>query len=197
MHLSNEVIKLKVNVSKMKLRKLENKDADRMLEWMHDDNVVEFMQADFKNKTIDDCENFIRTAKNDICNCHMAIVNDNDEYMGTVSLKNIQNDNAEFAITICRDAMGMGYSKFGMHEIIRYGFEELDLANIYWCVSPENKRAIKFYDKNGYPRHKIDAKFSGGATPRNRFRDLSGIRFQKRKCKKTEYENIFSSFESI
>lgn len=94
----------------MKLRKLENKDADRMLEWMHDDN-------------------------------------------------------AEFAITICRDAMGMGYSKFGMHEIIRYGFEELDLANIYWCVSPENKRAIKFYDKNGYPRHKIDAKFSGVLHP--------------------------------
>lgn len=146
----------------MKLRKLENKDADRMLEWMHDDNVVEFMQADFKNKTIDDCENFIRTAQNDFCNCHMAIVNDNDEYMGTVSLKNIQNDNAEFAITICRDAMGKGYSKFGMNEIIRYGFEELDLVNIYWCVSPKNKRAIKFYDKNGYPRHKIDAKFSGG-----------------------------------
>lgn len=34
MHLSNEVIKQKVNVSKMKLRKLENKDADRMLEWI-------------------------------------------------------------------------------------------------------------------------------------------------------------------
>lgn len=143
----------------MKLRKLKNKDANRMLEWMHDDNVVEFMQADFKNKTIEDCNNFISAAQNDTHNCHLAIVNENDEYMGTVSLKNIQNGNAEFAITICREAMGQGYSKFGMREIIRYGFEELNLNNIYWCVSPKNKRAVKFYDKNGYLRFRLQKNF--------------------------------------
>ena len=28
----------------------------------------------------------------------------------------------------------------------------LHLKMIYWCVSPKNKRAIRFYDKNGFKR---------------------------------------------
>ena len=41
-------------------------------------------------------------------NIHMAITDDNDEYMGTVSLKNINyiDSFAEFAITVRRTAMG-------------------------------------------------------------------------------------------
>ena len=45
---------------KMNLRKLELKDAPLMLEWMHDPDVVQNMQADFAHKTLSDCENFIR-----------------------------------------------------------------------------------------------------------------------------------------
>ena len=83
---------------------------------------------------------------------HFAIVSDDDEYMGTVSLKNIQDKKAEFGIAIRKSAMGNGYSKYGMEEAIRYGFEKKGLNQIYWCVSPENERAVKFYDKNGYRR---------------------------------------------
>ena len=85
-------------------------------------------------------------------NLHLAVVDDNNTYMGTVSLKNIENDAAEFAITVRKNAMGKGFSKYAMSEIIRIGLEELNLKSIYWCVSPENKRAVKFYDKNGYMR---------------------------------------------
>lgn len=153
------------SVERLKLRKLELKDADKMHEWMHDESVVEFMQADFRNKSIDDCKKFIDNASNDKYNCHMAIVNDADEYMGTVSLKNIHDSVAEFAITIRKCAMGQGYSRYGMKEIINYGFNVLNLKSIYWCVSPENKRAVKFYDKNGYTRHDIDSRnFGGGYT---------------------------------
>ena len=43
-----------------------------------------------------------------------------------------------------------------MTEIIRMGFEEYNLNDIYWCVSPKNRRACKFYDKNDYCRIDID-----------------------------------------
>lgn len=183
------------SVERLKLRKLELKDADKMHEWMHDESVVEFMQADFRNKSIDDCKKFIDNASNDKYNCHMAIVNDADEYMGTVSLKNIHDSVAEFAITIRKCAMGQGYSRYGMKEIINYGFNVLNLKSIYWCVSPENKRAVKFYDKNGYTRHDIDSRNFGGGIHQNRYRNLFGIRFQKRKLKKIKYENKYSSLE--
>lgn len=37
--------------------------------------------------------------------------------MGTVSLKKIQNGVAEFGIVVRKQAMGKGYSKYGMDEI--------------------------------------------------------------------------------
>ena len=138
----------------MQLRRLEIKDAPLMLEWMHDDSVVHFMGANFAEKKIDDCENFIRFSQKCEDDLHMAIVNENDEYMGTVSLKHIHRElkMAEFAITVRKCAMGQGFSAYGMKEIIRIGLEELGLDKVLWCVSSLNERAVRFYDKNGYRR---------------------------------------------
>lgn len=136
----------------MTLRKLEMKDAPFMLEWMHDPNVTIGLQKKFGEKTLADCEEFIASANRTSLDIHMAVADDNDEYMGTVSLKNISNGSAEFAVAVRSCAMGKGFSRFAMAEIIRIGFEELGLENIYWYVLKDNLRAIKFYDKNGYVR---------------------------------------------
>jgi diamine N-acetyltransferase len=75
--------------------------------------------------------------------------------MGTVSLKNIEETSAEFGITIRACAMGKGYSIWAMNEILKIAFEEKRLQLVYWCVSPDNKRAVRFYDKNEFER--VDA----------------------------------------
>lgn len=138
----------------MQLRKLELRDAPLMLEWMHDESVVCHLGANFAAKTIDDCRRFIEGSYADEDNLHLAVVNDADEYMGTVSLKHIDRENrwAEFAITVRAAAMGKGYSRYGMEQILRLGLEEQGLDAIYWCVSPKNERAVRFYDKQGYRR---------------------------------------------
>lgn len=153
----------------MELRLLELKDAPLMLEWMHDDNVIKDMQANFKAKKISDCETFILNSKDDNHNLNLAIVDENDEYMGTVSLKHIKDNHAEFAITIRTSAMGKGYSTFAINEIIKIGFSKLKLKTIYWYVSKENKRAIKFYDKNNFEKISFsNLKISLLDVPRNK-----------------------------
>lgn len=139
---------------KFVLRKLEEKDAVLMLEWMHDDDVIKDLKTDFKNKTIEDCKKFITKSEKDEKNIHYAIANEQDEYQGTVSLKNVNSENssAEFAITVRKSAMGTGCSRYAMKEIINKGFEEFDLKYIYWYVDKKNERAIRFYDKNNYKR---------------------------------------------
>ena len=92
-------------------------------------------------------------------------MDDSDEYMGTVSLKHITAYEAEFAIAVRKSAMGKGYSQYGMEEVIRYGFDDLGLESVYWCVSPENKRALRFYAKNGYQRAELPEKCPGGYSP--------------------------------
>lgn len=138
----------------MLVRELQEKDAPFMHEWMQDKKVVEFMYANFMDKTLDDCVNFILGSQKDSANLHLAVADDKDEYMGTVSLKNINNEDkaAEFAITFRRCAMKKGYAAFGTKEIIKKGLNEMGLKAIYWCVLKQNKRAIRFYDKNGYTR---------------------------------------------
>ena len=136
----------------MHLRRLEPKDAPLMLEWMHDPSVVEHLHANFLSKTGEDCERFIAASLTDEKNLHLAITDESDVYQGTVSLKDIHDGTAEFAITIRATAMGKGLSAAAMREIIRIGFEEKGLDSVFWCVSPENRRAVRFYDKNGYAR---------------------------------------------
>lgn len=136
----------------MNLRKLLLKDAPLMLEWMHDESVTSKMATDFKSKTIKDCESFIEASEDNKENIHFAIVSDEDEYMGTVSLKHVDRVSlsAEFAITVRTAAMGRGYSWYGMEEIIRRAFEEFNLECVYWCVSKLNERAVRFYDKHNF-----------------------------------------------
>lgn len=133
----------------MHLRELRQEDASLMLAWMLDKSVVGNLRSNFSTKTIDDCREFITNSITDE-NIHLAIASDTDEYMGTVSLKNIEDGSAEFAITVRAEAMGRGYSWFGMEEIIKKAFNELGLESVYWCVSRENTRAVRFYDKHNF-----------------------------------------------
>lgn len=136
----------------MYLRKLEQKDAPLMLEWMHDDSVVHDLHTDFASKTIEDCQKFILANQEFSDNVNLAIASDSDEYMGTVSLKQIDRENlsAEFAITVRKAAMGHGYSWYGMTAIIEKAFNEYGLESVYWCVSRKNSRAVRFYDKHNF-----------------------------------------------
>lgn len=136
----------------MRLRKLELKDAPLMLEWMHDESVVKNLKDDFRTKTIEDCEKFIKKSENKETDMHLAIVSDEDEYMGTVSLKDIDRENksTEFAITVRTCAMRRGYAWYAMKEIIKYAFEQYGLERVYWCVSKDNNRAVRFYDKYNF-----------------------------------------------
>ena len=134
----------------MYLRKLKQKDAPLMLGWMHDENVTQWLHAPFASKTLQDAREFIRKSRKDTDNLHLAISSDEDEYMGTVSLKQIENGSAEFAITVRSEAMGQGYAWFGMREILKKAFDELGLETVLWCVSENNVRAVRFYEKHRF-----------------------------------------------
>ena len=138
----------------MYLRMLEQKDAPLMLEWMHDPDVVKDLQANFAAKTLGDCENFIAHARLSEEDLHLAAVDEEDVYLGTVSLKHIDRraGTAEFAITVRRCAMGTGAARQAMAAILEKGIRELGLKEIFWCVDRRNVRAVRFYDKNGYER---------------------------------------------
>lgn len=137
------------------IRKLEMKDLNPMREWMQDNSVTANLQADFNTFTEEKVRNFIQSAMEqnfESENLHYAIVDENDEYMGTISLKNInrRDKNAEYAIVTRSIAHGKGYAMTATKEILALGFEELGLEKIYLYVSVNNVGANKFYRKCGF-----------------------------------------------
>ena len=134
----------------MELRKLELKDAPKMLEWMTAKDVNNYFRFDPKMISLESCEQFIKNSFNDLNKTYAIDIN--EEYIGSISLKNIdmQNLNAEFAISIRNNYRGQGFGKNAIKKILKIAFEDLKLHKVYLNVFSDNSRAIKLYEESGF-----------------------------------------------
>ena len=142
---------LRHNRGKEMLRKLEKKDAPLMIEWMHDPDVNCNFRADFAHMTLEQSQNFVEHSFDEESQ-NFAFVDENDEYMGTISLKHISetDKNAEYAVVTRKCAQGTGIAYEATMDILEYAFEKLGLHRVYLNVLEENVRANKFYKKCGF-----------------------------------------------
>ncbi len=155
----------------MQLRNLQEKDLSKMLEWMKDSTLTCFFTFNSDDITEEKVSDFIKKSQNDSKNRHYAIVNEDDEYLGTISLKNIDfnNKNAEYAISLRKCAIGKGIARFATKSILEIAFNELNLNKVYLNVLSDNIRAIKFYEKVGF---KYEGEFVKHIIIRNKYKNL-------------------------
>lgn len=134
------------------IRKLELKDASSMLECLKDNTITQYMNLDGNGLTLADCENYIKQSWKDPHNFHFAIVDENDEWVGTISLKDVDKKagQAEYAIVTANKVHGKGIAEIATKEILKYAFDEIKLKHIYLYVASDNVRANKFYEKFGF-----------------------------------------------
>lgn len=140
------------------LRELEEKDAPLMLEWMHDPDIQRGFRKRMLDATLGDAQRFIKTSRitekpENGANLNFAIIDQNDdEYLGTVSLKNIDTGNktAEFAIILRKKAQGRGIAYNATKLILKKAFEDIGLRRVYLAVYSNNEAAIRLYEKSGF-----------------------------------------------
>ncbi|MCQ2534448.1 MAG: GNAT family N-acetyltransferase [Clostridia bacterium] len=137
------------------LRPLEEKDVDGMLEWMHSEESKSIFQKDMSNITRENAVSFVKSSQGDTFDrgfVHFAVVDDSDEYLGTISLKNIDKENscAEYAVSMRAKARGTGASMAATKGILDKAFLEYNLHRVYLNVLTTNERANKFYKKAGF-----------------------------------------------
>lgn len=137
------------------LRKLKDKDANFMLEWMHDPDIQKNFRRNMLNYRIENVKEFIKKAEIEPVNgrsIHFAVVDENDEYLGTVSLKDYDDQSkcAEYAISLRKKAQGRGIGKKATEDILKYAFETCGMSRVFLNVLAENQRAIKLYEKCGF-----------------------------------------------
>ena len=85
-------------------------------------------------------------------NLHFAIVDEKDEYLGTVSLKSIDLDNmtAEYAIAVRKKARGRGVATAATFDVLKKAFSDYGLNRVYLNVFSDNEPAIKLYERCGF-----------------------------------------------
>lgn len=134
-----------------KLRKLEEKDVHGMLEWMHEKEVNQYFRFDAHSMNEVTAKKFIEKSFSEE-NRNYAVADESDEYLGTISLKNINcvDENAEYAISLRKCARGKGVAKVATNKVLEIAFGELGLHKVYLNVLSNNIRAIKFYEKIGF-----------------------------------------------
>ena len=134
----------------IKLRKLKEEDGAPMLEWMTDVRIYSKMQYDYENCSMEQCLLFIKNSWDVKEHLHLAISDDMGQYLGTVSLKNIdnRNKNAELGIVVHPNFMGTGAASLALQEIMKIAFVEQKLNKVYFYVRCDNERAVAFYRKN-------------------------------------------------
>ena len=93
----------------IKLRRLKMEDAENMLEWMHDPENQKGFRRDMMSMTLEDARYFCLEVSSEAyskrnTDLHLAITDETDEYLGTISLKNInmEHRSAEMAISVSR-----------------------------------------------------------------------------------------------
>ncbi len=158
-----------------------------MLEWMHDPEINQFFQFDAQKMTEEKAEAFIRKAciqAEEKESFHFAIADEKDEYLGTISIKNIdwKTKSAEYAVSLRKVAQGRHIAAWATWEVLDYAFETLFLNRVYLNVLPENSRAIRFYERLGFI---YEGEFKECIYIRGKYRNLRWYRLLKKEYRRT------------
>ncbi len=142
----------------IRLRNLREEDAPFMLEWMKDPEIQKRFRKKMNSVSIEDVKAFCRQSQSVVLreegqSIHFAIVDSgDDEYLGTISLKNISiiNGTAEYAISTRKKARGKGIAEIATRLVLDKAFEEYKMHRVFLSVYSDNASAIHLYEKCGF-----------------------------------------------
>lgn len=147
---SNKIIFL--SGKKVVLRPISEKDISKMLKWMNDPDVTQYLAVYMpvyekeERQWIDD---LLKKKQTDII---LAIETRKGVYIGNIGIHNInwKDRTAEIGIVIGdKDFWGRGYGNQAISLIIKYAFNALNLRKLSLSVLGNNPRAISCYKRCG------------------------------------------------
>ncbi|RKD22271.1 hypothetical protein BET04_06240 [Caminicella sporogenes] len=136
---------------KTKIRKLERKDVDKMIEWgKHDEPIFYHYNFPYLSEKERDLWFKIKTKK--FTKKCFAIENLNGELIGYISLRNIKffKRESELGIVFNPDVINKGYGTDALNKFLDIYFTKEKMKTLFLKVGKFNKRAIRCYEKCGF-----------------------------------------------
>ena len=143
---------------KVSLRKITLQDTANIVKWRNSDDVRKnlFTQDDLTAEM--HINWFHSKVETGLCAQYIIVVEDETgtHDIGTTFIKGIDNEKkeGEFGIFIGESSFrGKHIASNATSEMIRIGFEQIGLNNIYLSVFEDNIAAIKAYEKVGFTKY--------------------------------------------
>ncbi|MBP2242023.1 ribosomal-protein-alanine N-acetyltransferase [Cytobacillus eiseniae] len=156
--MTNEVETFPVlETDRLILRKIEKSDANSILKYLSDKEVMEFYGLE-PFKTVDDALNEI--------SWYQSIVNEGtgirwgitlkgeDEVIGSCGFLNMvpQHFRTEIGFELSKSYWGQGIASEALEAVITYGFSHLNFQRIEALIEPPNMPSQKVTEKQGFIR---------------------------------------------
>ena len=137
------------------LRELQLSDKEHFFLWLKDKDVIKYSLSIFLRMTKDsDISQWFDNLLSDRTSFNKAIVDIATDrligYAGIAHINNINSSGEYFIFIGDKTYHGKGIGTLVTKEIVRMGFQELNLHRIMLTVSDENKGAIKAYAKANF-----------------------------------------------
>ncbi len=142
-----------------KLRELERGDLERINQWRNDPYLIACLGAPYRyiNEDVDKAwyDKYLNTRNNSV---RCAIVDEQDEILGLISLLDIDSVNRSAALHIMiggAENRGKGIGSFAVRAMVEHAFLNLNLRRIELGVLETNLPAIRLYEKTGFVKEGI------------------------------------------
>jgi diamine N-acetyltransferase len=137
----------------VELTSLRSEDSALLFEWINDRSLVE-LSAPFRPVSQIEHERWFSQIR-ERTDVRIFAIREDGRLVGTCQLHSIHpvHRSAELQIRIgAGDARGRGVGREALRQLLRHGFDELDLHRIYLHVFATNERAIRAYEDVGFRR---------------------------------------------
>ncbi|MBI1969879.1 GNAT family N-acetyltransferase [Candidatus Woesearchaeota archaeon] len=136
-----------------RIRPLEMKDLNHIMEWVNDPTVVgkfaNFQTPISREREQKFLEQIIASETDKL----FAIETEQGEYLGNIGLHQIDwpSRAGRLALIIGKKAhWGEGYAQSALQELLRLAFEQYNLHKVWLVVFEENAKARHIYEKAGF-----------------------------------------------
>jgi RimJ/RimL family protein N-acetyltransferase len=139
----------------VRLRPYESSDLDRVLGWVNDHDIAQFMAMRYESSRAQE-EEWIakaayRTSPPDVV---LAIDTlSESRHIGSIGLHQVVHEDRKAVLAIMigeKDCWNHGYGADAIQTLLRFAFDEINLNRIELLVHDDNPRAIACYRKCGF-----------------------------------------------
>jgi RimJ/RimL family protein N-acetyltransferase len=136
--------------TKCYLSPIDVNDFEKYAEWWNDPETVKYLQNNWVITAEKEKENLVFKSKSH----HYSVIDlETNDLIGEVCFVDINNINrcAELSVLIGnKNYLNKGYGKEALKLLIDYGYQSLNLHNIFLRVYENNARAISCYKSVGF-----------------------------------------------